>query len=142
MRKGHVPANVRRSVAVQARHRCGYCLTPEALTGAAMEVEHVIPEAMGGKTVEDNLWLSCRRCNGHKGARTHAADPVTQAEVPLFNPRAQSWGDHFEWSQDGVRILGKTAIGRATAAALQMNDLLIVAARERWVRGGWWPPKD
>jgi hypothetical protein len=24
--------------------------------------------------------------------------------------------------------------------ALRMNDDLIVKARERWVKGGWWPP--
>jgi HNH endonuclease len=50
---------LRRRVAVQAQHRCGYCLTPEELTGAAMEVEHIIPEALGGQTVEENLgWVA------------------------------------------------------------------------------------
>jgi hypothetical protein len=142
MRKAHVPASVRRSIAEQARHRCGYCLTPEALSGAAMEVEHILPEAMGGETVEENLWLSCRRCNGSKGARTHAMDPVTADAVPLYNPRTQPWPDHFEWSPDGTHILGKTLTGRATIEALRMNDPLIVAARERWVRGGWWPPEE
>src|SRR5947209_14796197 len=111
VRKAHVPADLRRRVAAQARHRCGYCLTPEVLTGAAMEVEHIIPEVLGGTTVEENLWLSCRRCNGSKGSRTHAIDPVTQTDVPLFNPRAQSWGEHFTFSEDGTRVLGKTPTG-------------------------------
>src|SRR5437667_5613744 len=39
VRKAHVPAHLRRRVTAQALHRCGYCLTPEVLTGAAMEVE-------------------------------------------------------------------------------------------------------
>jgi hypothetical protein len=32
-------------VALQARHRCGYCLTLEAVVGAPMELEHLIPES-------------------------------------------------------------------------------------------------
>ena len=43
---------------------------------------------------------------------------------------------------DGELIIGKTPVGRATIAALGMNDPLIVAARALWVRGGWWPPQD
>jgi hypothetical protein len=141
MRKTHVPAALRRLVAEQARHRCGYCLTPEALTGAALEVEHILPEVQGGGTTEENLWLSCRRCNGRKGSRTHVIDPLTHLEAPLFNPRTQSWLDHFGWSPDNTRIEGKTATGRATVEALGLNDTLIVAARGLWVRGGWWPPE-
>ena len=107
-----------------------------------MEVEHLVPEALGGRAEEDNLWLSCRRCNGSKGSRTRATDPLTQAEVPLFNPRTQSWGEHFAWSDDGVQIVGKSPIGRATVEALRLSDPLIAQARERWVRGGWWPPAE
>jgi len=55
MSRTPVPVVLRRRVAAQAQHRCGYCLTPEELTGAAMEVEHIIPEALGGQTVEENL---------------------------------------------------------------------------------------
>jgi HNH endonuclease len=65
MRKVRVPGSLRRLVAEQARHRCGYCLTLAALTGAAMEIEHLIPTALGGRTAEENLWLSCRRCNSN-----------------------------------------------------------------------------
>jgi hypothetical protein len=142
MRRARVPIGLRRRVAEQAGHRCGYCLTPEALTGAAMEVEHVIPAALGGETVEANLWLSCRRCNSRKGLRTHARDPLSQEEVPLYNPRTQTWSEHFAWSQDGTSIIGRTAVGRATIDALDTNDRLIVAARGLWVQGGWWPPDE
>jgi hypothetical protein len=47
----------------------------------------------------------------------------------LFNPRSQVWADHFEWSsQSPVVLAGKTATGRATIVALQMNhpDILVV----------------
>ena len=44
------------------------------------------------------------------------------ATVPLFNPRMQNWVEHFAWSADGIRILGRTSIGRATVAALHLSD--------------------
>ncbi|HVK15646.1 MAG TPA: hypothetical protein VM533_01780 [Fimbriiglobus sp.] len=46
-------------------------------------------------------------------------DPDTGQAVPLFNPRALEWGDHFVWN--GTRTQGITAIGRATVAALDLN---------------------
>jgi hypothetical protein len=60
--------------------------------------------------------------------------------VPLFNPRRQSWSEHFVWSDDGTRILGKTPIGRATIVALQLNNLISVVVRRHWVPAGWHPP--
>lgn len=65
---------------------------------------------------------------------------VTLVRVPLFHPRNQQWATHFNWSQDGSEIIGRTAIGRATIAALKMNHLEIVEARRRWASVGWHPP--
>ena len=110
--------------------------------GIPMEVEHIIPEAAGGTSVEENLWLACRRCNQFKGTQTHGTDLLTGRRVRLFNPRRQSWKRHFEWDVDGGEILGKTACGRATVLTLQMNNLVIVSARRKWVEVGWWPPED
>ena len=107
-----------------------------------MSLEHIIPQAAGGPTTEENLWLACCRCNEFKGAQTHARDPHTGDGVALFNPRQQVWEEHFEWSQGGVEILGKTPCGRATVVALKMNNHEIVVARRLWVSAGWWPPRD
>jgi hypothetical protein len=41
--------------------------------------------------------------------------------VPLFNPRTDEWADHFAW--DGLLLRGKTAIGRATVAVLDINHV-------------------
>jgi len=54
-----VPAALRELVAFQAGHRCGYCLTAEHVIGTPMEIDHLIPEAHGGLTVEENVWLAC-----------------------------------------------------------------------------------
>jgi 5-methylcytosine-specific restriction endonuclease McrA len=50
---------MRDRVAARSRHRCGYCLTSEAIVGSPMEVDHIIPEVDGGQTEEHNLWLAC-----------------------------------------------------------------------------------
>ncbi len=139
---GYIPADLRRRVAEAAHYRCGYCLTAHWIIGPLLEIDHIIPEAHGDTDEEDNLWLACPLCNGHKRDRTEAADPDTGVSVPLFNPRRHRWNDHFVWTEDGVVVLGLTAIGRAMIDALAMNHPDIVAARRLWVSVGWHPPMD
>jgi len=107
-----------------------------------MTLEHIVPEGVGGSSSEDNLWLACRRCNEFKGTQTQAEDPETGRSVRLFNPRRQSWAEHFTWSEDGTEIVGLTPCGRATVVALKLNNPEIVVARRLWVSAGWWPPED
>lgn len=143
MPREYLPVEVVRRVREAARERCGYCLSPQRLVMARLEIEHVIPRARGGSDDETNLWLSCPLCNRYKGDRIAARDPETGEEVTLFNPRRQRWSEHFRWSEDGLRILGQTPIGRATVAALRLDDdsdALIV--RSYWVLAGWHPPDD
>jgi 5-methylcytosine-specific restriction endonuclease McrA len=134
-----IPAALRERVADQSRHRCGYCLTAEAVVGMAMNVDHLIPEARGGPTEEANLWLACPDCNVAKGDRITALDPTTAETVPLFNPRRDRWSEHFAWTEEGDTIVGRTPIGRATVLALRMNRPLVVRARRLWVRIGVHP---
>jgi hypothetical protein len=136
----YVPRAVRRRVETAARDRCGYCLTPQQISGAPLHVDHIVPVAGGGTSDEGNLWLACAWCNSYKGARTSAVDPESGIEHPLFNPRLQRWEDHFCWSEEGTIILGLTPTGRATVALLHMNNDYIVAARRQWVLAGWHPP--
>lgn len=135
------PAELRRQVRRDAGERCGYCLSSERLLGIALEVEHIIPVSAGGETQRDNLWLACRRCNSFKADRCSARDPLSAETVPLFDPRHDVWSDHFQWSFDGMRVIGLTASGRATVETLRLNHPLIVMTRELWVRAGVHPPK-
>jgi hypothetical protein len=48
-------------------------------------------------------------------------DEVTSTIQVLFNPRTQTWSDHFTWTDDFEWIVGITPVGRGTAARLQMN---------------------
>lgn len=59
MRANYIPRALRALIRAQARWRCGYCLTSERVVGAPMEIEHILPVALGGATTEGNLWLAC-----------------------------------------------------------------------------------
>jgi HNH endonuclease len=142
MSKAYIPKALRDLVAKQARYRCGYCLTQEAVVGTPMEVDHIIPESLGGLTEEDNLWLACSLCNDHKGDRIAALDPDSSEIVRLFDPRHQIWSEHFAWTPQSDRILGLTPAGRATVVVLNLNRPVLVRARQAWVSVGWHPPAD
>jgi hypothetical protein len=51
-------------------------------------------------------------CNSHKADRQEAVDPESQVTVPLFNPRAERWDEHFEWVEAGA---GSSALNRGEA---------------------------
>ena len=55
MSKTYVARRLRDLVAQQAHRRCGYCLTQEAVVGMPMEIDHIVPESLGGLTEEENL---------------------------------------------------------------------------------------
>ena len=137
-----ISAALRQRVAAAARFRCGYCLTSQRIVGPLLEIDHIIPEARGGTSDEENLWLACPMCNSHKSDRQETIDPESMTTVPLFNPRTERWDDHFAWTEDSTIIRGKTPKGRATVVALQMNHPDVVAAHRLWVLVGWHPPMD
>ena len=50
-------------------HRCPFCLKNGITTEYAyeeMQGDHIIPWSRGGRTVEDNLQMLCRKCNNSK----------------------------------------------------------------------------
>ena len=105
----------------RANHRCEYCqLKQDDSPLASLHVEHIIPKKHGGGDELDNLALACIDCNLHKGPNLTGLDPETGEITPLFNPRKQTWSDHFEWH--GVQIIGQTACGRTTIVVLDMNS--------------------
>lgn len=143
MKPKRIPTAVERSVRTAARNRCGYCLSPQHLVMARLEIEHIIPFAQGGTNDKSNLWLACPICNRHKSDKTTWTDPESGATVPLFNPRTQAWTDHFCWCEDGLRIIGLTPVGRATVQALHLSDDPdALEVRSYWILAGWHPPDD
>ncbi len=137
-----ISEELREKVRQQAGNRCGYCLAYQEFVLGVLEMEHIVPVAAGGSDDEENLWLACRACNNAKGTKMEGLDPLTRRHVPLFNPRRQSWWEHFRWSASGVEIIGITPTGRATVIALDLNNVISLMVRRNWVRADWHPPKE
>ncbi|MBL8864982.1 MAG: HNH endonuclease [Gemmataceae bacterium] len=128
---------LRQFVRERAGYRCEYCQLPDfAAPGALFHLEHVVARQHGGSDEIDNRAWSCHRCNFSKGPNLSGRDPITGEIVRLFNPRRQSWKRHFEWL--GATLLGRTRIGRATVAVLDINDPLRVELRQTLLDEGEW----
>jgi hypothetical protein len=134
-----VSSRLRDQVVRRAGNRCEYCGLSQVGQEAAFHVDHVVPQADGGPTTVDNLALACVSCSLRKWARQSAIDPETGDEVLLFNPRVQSWAQHFRW--EGEIVAPLTAIGRATVTALALNRSLILAIRREELIRGRHPPE-
>jgi hypothetical protein len=115
-----------RTVWRRAGRRCEYCLIPQSALPLPFQVDHVVAEKHGGRTVESNLALACPHCNRFKGPNIAGLDPDSGQPMRLFHPRRDVWVEHFEF--DGPRIIGRTPIGRLTVHVLAMNadDLLLI----------------
>jgi hypothetical protein len=69
-------------------------------------------------------YLPLQYCNAHKGPNLSGLDPESGALVRLFHPRQDRWDEHFEPSNAGVLIVGRSAVGRA-------DDWLVEDERRR-----------
>ena len=136
----YISRALRQLVTERASGLCEYYHTAQAVV-IEMEIDHIVPEVMGGITEAANLCLACISCNTFKRDYQTGIDSQTDAEVPLFHPRQQLWREHCQWDEEGTHISGTTATGRATVTRLQMNRSIAVQARQRWVRAGWHPPQ-
>ena len=134
----YIPANLRRLVIQRAASRCEYCRLSQIGQEATFHIDHVLPVKRGGETIAKNLALACVSCSLHKAARYKVLDLVSGGDVDLYNPRHDNWNDHFEWHGD--YIIGLTATGRATEAALKLNRTLALAIRHEEAAIGRHPP--
>jgi hypothetical protein len=118
----------------RAGNRCEYCRLPQDATPfIAFHVEHIIARQHLDEEQSDpsGLAYACDRCNAFKGPNLSSIDPQTGDKVDVFNPRTHVWSDHFAVS--GGKIVGLTAVGRATARLLNMNDPRRVELRLQWL---------
>lgn len=72
---GWISRETRERVRRAAGDRCGYCHAPQFLVLGPLEIDHLLPGAAGGPDNEENLWLACCVCNGHKSQKTAVRDP-------------------------------------------------------------------
>jgi len=111
---------LRRLVWQRADDRCEYCRLPQFALAVRFQIEHIVAKQHGGNDDAANLALACPYCNRYKGPNLSSIDPETKQLVPLFNPRAGNWDEHFDFG--GVSVTGITATGRATVRLLEMKD--------------------
>jgi hypothetical protein len=84
------------------------------------EVDHIRAQKHRGDDSPENLCLACAYCNAAKGPNIAGYDPQSDELVPLYNPRAHKWKNHFSWN--GPALVGRTPIGRATIEVLGINS--------------------
>jgi hypothetical protein len=133
-----VSPSLHAEVVLRAGNRCEYCRLSQFGQEATFHIDHVRPRADGGPTTAENLALACVSCSLRKWAKQTATDSESGEDVTLFNPRTQSWTEHFRW--EGERIVPLTPTGRATVDALAMNRPLILAIRQEEAARGRHPP--
>lgn len=133
----YVPAQLRSVVIERAGGCCEYCRLSQNFSDVAFHIEHIIAVSHGGKTAENNLALSCPRCNLLKGTNIAAADPTTDEPTFLFHPRRDSWDEHFRLK--GAFIEPLTPQGRATVLVLHLNDQERIEQRELLIQFDQYP---
>ncbi len=83
------------------------------------QVDHIISIKHGGSSETDNLAYACALCNRAKGSDVGSVS--TSGEfMRFFNPRTDSWAEHFRLEQAAIRPL--TTVGEVTARILGFND--------------------
>jgi 5-methylcytosine-specific restriction endonuclease McrA len=97
--RGAIPDDVKQYVWARDGGRCRSCGS-----GVELQFDHVIPIALGGSSIADNLQVLCGPCNRRKGAglttgqrSTNAPSPVPSPSPPTPLAQGQPW-----WKQPGL----------------------------------------
>jgi hypothetical protein len=129
---------LRDTVWQRAQGRCEYCQMPQHLVDLRHQLDHIVAEQHRGATTENNLALACYSCNKNKGPNISSVDPATEQKTGLFNPRTDTWSEHFRWT--GAFLQGLTPVGRATVELLRINSHDRVDLRQSLIAEGLFPP--
>ena len=136
----YIPVLLQRMVIKRASDYCEYCLCPADYSIDFFQFDHVYPVSLGGLTLLENLARSCGGCNTYKSSKVSCYDPLTNLLCPIYNPRLDIWSHNFQWSNDKLRLIGKTATGRATIELLHLNRKGVVNQRSLLKLIGLHPP--
>jgi hypothetical protein len=134
----HISDELRLLVASRAGNLCEYCLIHEDDTFFGCEVDHIVSLKHGGSTEADNLAFSCLICNRRKGTDLGSIIEPGGGIIRFFNPRRDSWKEHFQL--DGVLIRPLSEIGKATANIFGFNNPERIIERETLIAVGRYPP--
>jgi 5-methylcytosine-specific restriction endonuclease McrA len=132
-------ADIQNQVRQRADFLCEYCHTNERWQYVRFTIDHVLPN---NDDSLENLALACFHCNRRKSNKINVLDTEINEIISIFNPRLHIWKEHFEWSEDKIHILPKTAIGRVTIQLLELNRSRILLIREADVAINRHPPTE
>src|SRR5215471_16672954 len=155
-------ARLRQTVRDRAESRCEYCHLPERVAELPFQIDQLIAEQHGGLTSEDNLAFACARSNRYKGLNLSGIDPESGTITRLFNPRTDSWSEHFFWKDGNLAAYGdrprdhccaprqSSGCGKSTSGPVKgRNRFLIVPTRKICADGFFgigqsilWPPRN
>ncbi len=121
----------------RANDCCEYCQMPQRFDPLPFQLDHIIAIQHLGPTSAENLALACFACNHHKGPNIAGFDWQLQQTIPLFNPRRESWSEHFQWQ--GPRLLARTPTGNVTIHVLAINLDHRIALRRALILEGVFP---
>ena len=109
----------RLNIFARDKFTCQYC--GERPHRSMLNLDHVIPRALGGRTTWENVVCSCVECNRRKGGRTPAQarlrlarKPVRPRWTPVIQHAVQS-ARHDEW-RPFLNIVDERADGYRKAA--------------------------
>lgn len=86
------PAKARRLLIAEYGNLCFRCFHAPVITDDGLDVDHIVPHALGGQHVYENYQLLCGSCNIHKGLRVADYRPGTRSmDVTLPRPFVQPW---------------------------------------------------
>jgi 5-methylcytosine-specific restriction endonuclease McrA len=140
MRKS-VSKSLRKKIVERAKGYCEYCYCPEWISSSSFSSDHILPVSLlDGKNILSNLANCCQNCNNHKYNKLFGFDQITGKQANLYNPREDSWQEHFAWSENGLLILGISPKGRATVSTLRLNRTRVVNLRQVLFNAGKHPP--
>ena len=111
---------LKKKIAFRADFRCEYCRLSQKVSFYTFHIDHIKSIKHGGLSIFQNLAYCCPDCNFFKGSDLGTFVDSDDFLVRFFNPRKDSWQDHFDFQNGG--IYGKTDIGVATERIFKFND--------------------
>jgi hypothetical protein len=134
-------AAVREGVIIRSGNCCEYCKSQDKYSPNGFTIDHIVPESLGGTDDLENLAYACFLCNRLKSKKLHSIDGLTETHAPIYNPRIESWHEHFAWNEDASIIVGISPTGRGTVAELKLNREKLIEYRKAILPLGTHPPK-
>lgn len=135
-----ISSALREAVILRASKWCEYCKSQDKYSPTSFTVDHILPQSLDGTSEFENLAYACFLCNRLKSNKLKTFDQITEKWVPLFNPRQNSWEDHFAWNGDATQLIGLTAVGRCTVKELRLNREKLIEYRNCIIPFGTHPP--